>query len=176
MSSSTPTNVSDAPDPSTSSKKLSETQYLEQQQAAAKSAIANAFADVRTELFKTADPKLWVKSHPWMMVASAAVAGFAAAAVAIPSKEQQALKKLESIERALYGARANGHARQASPEPHDDGKPKKEGGFVTTLLHELIGAIKPAVISMITAGMAQSGQPSPEEVADAARRAAVEQP
>ncbi|HZL33870.1 MAG TPA: hypothetical protein VFC78_01090 [Tepidisphaeraceae bacterium] len=172
----TPTDAAQAPSPATPSKTLSEAQYLEQQQAAAKSAISNAFSDVRAELLKTADPRVWVKSHPWMMVASAAVAGFTAAAVAVPSKEQQALKKLESIERALYGARSNGHSRHGPAEAENDGKSKKEGGFLNTLLHELVGAVKPAIISLLTAGMTQAGQPSAEEVADAARRGAAEQP
>lgn len=141
---------------------LSESQYLEQQQASAKSAIANAFSEMKADLLKTADPKLWVKTHPWIMMASAAIAGFATAATAVPSKEQQALKKLESIERALYGRR-NGHADRER-DGKDEPARKSAEGFVGRLLHEALGALKPVIASLISSQMGQAaGQPDPTQ-------------
>jgi len=105
-----------------------------------------------------------MKTHPWMTLASAAVAGFAAAAATIPSKEEQALKKLAAIEKAIHGHRvepANGHEA--------DGPSKKEpGGFMALVLREVIGAVKPAAIALLTAHLSpQAPPPSPQ--ADSSR-------
>jgi hypothetical protein len=152
------------PSPDQPSAKLSEAAYLEQHASAAKDAIAGAFHDLKEDLARGADPREWMKSHPWMTLASAAIAGFAAAAATIPSKEEQALKKLAAIEKAIHGHRpesANGH------EGADEHK-KEPGGMMAMVLRELIGAVKPAVISLLTARLNPQGPP-PHPQADSPR-------
>lgn len=144
------------------------------------SALSGAFSEMSKDLAQTADPRRWMQTHPWITLASAAVAGFATAAVAVPSKEQQALKKLEAIERAIYGHRRTDPAVRAEHLHDGDGdsaaaKPHG-GGILSRIISELIGALKPAIVSMITAGVTQAAQPSPQEMAEAARQTGAGQP
>jgi hypothetical protein len=129
---------------------------LEQQQSAAKAAIADAFGELKRDLARGADPRVWMKSHPWLTLASAAVAGFAATAAAVPSKEQQALDKLEAMERALNAAK--------HPASHGNGDHKKQGGLLSTLIHELVGAIKPVLMTLLSTHLNQPhGTESPTD-------------
>src|SRR6187455_580325 len=72
---------------------LTEAQFLQQQAELAKAAIARTFQRFAAELGQGANPIEWAKEYPWISVGAAAVAGFVAANVLIPSKEDQALKK-----------------------------------------------------------------------------------
>jgi hypothetical protein len=147
----------DAPPPDKPSTTLSESEYLAQQAASAQAALTDALKEMGKDFARTADPRLWAKTHPWATLASAAVAGFAAAAAVVPSKEQQALNKLAAIERALYahnGSKAAAH--DGKEDGHDEGKNK--AGFVAMLLREVFGALRPALMSMISAGMASAAQ------------------
>src|SRR6185436_20274073 len=76
----------------------SESAFLTEQSEKAKAAISGAVDQLKTDLAKAADPRLWTKEYPWASVAAAAVGGFIAASMVVPSKEQQALKRLEKIE------------------------------------------------------------------------------
>ena len=78
---------------------MSESEFLEKQAHNAQVAIGNVLQDLKAKLGQGVDPKAWAREHPWMAVGAAAVAGFAATAALVPSKEEQALKKLASIER-----------------------------------------------------------------------------
>ncbi|HWE92798.1 MAG TPA: hypothetical protein VG269_02385 [Tepidisphaeraceae bacterium] len=147
----------DAPPPDKPSTTLSEAEYLAQQAASAQAAMTDALKEMGKDFARTADPRLWAKTHPWATLASAAVAGFAAAAAVVPSKEQQALNKLAAIERALYAHNGSKAAAQDGKEDgHDEGKNK--GGFVAVLLREVFGALRPALMSLISAGMASAAQ------------------
>ena len=88
---------------------------------------------------KTADPRAWMNVHPWATLGVAAVAGFATAATVVPSKEQQALRKLRELEEALE--------RKEHPERDGTGRRKSAlgglGGFVYRI-------IQPMVISTLT--------------------------
>src|SRR5687767_3043371 len=75
-------------------KSLSEAEFLQQQAANAKAAIGRALADFTGQLAHGVDPRLWAKEYPWYTVGAAAVGGFVAAALLIPSKQEQALRKL----------------------------------------------------------------------------------
>lgn len=92
----------------------------------------------------------WAKEYPWVSVGAAAVAGFVAANMLIPSKEDQALKKLARLERAL------------SPPPPpviDTGTSDKEPakhGVLYGLMNQALKAIQPAIISAITAHVAKN--------------------
>jgi hypothetical protein len=139
-------------DPSASPAGLSESEYLKRQADAASAAISRAFAELKTDLGRGADPRMWVKSHPWITLASAAVAGFAAASSAIPSKEQVALKKLEAIERAIHRAH---HPNEAAENGNGNGTGKPATtGVLPMLLKEVLSIIKPVLLSILTAKMA----------------------
>ena len=131
----------------------SESEYLEQQASAAKAAISGAFADLKTDLAKGVDPRVWIKSHPWITMASAAVAGFAAAATVVPSKEEQALRRLEAIEEAIHGKK---HAGQAGSNGNgsDETARSGHGGLIGMILHELLAVIKPAIVTLISSHFA----------------------
>ena len=110
---------------------------------------------MKSRLGQGVDPKAWAAEYPWVTVGAAAVAGFVAAATLIPSKEEQALKRLAAIERALH----------PPPPPREDGNgdAKKEGrgGMLGTILHEAIAILRPTLLSMMTAGLA-AGQVAPD--------------
>src|SRR5687767_10055743 len=80
---------------------LGEAEFLQKQAADAKAAIGSVFNDIKRDLTQGIDPRGWMQVAPWTTLAAAAVAGFAAAAVAVPSQEQQTLKRLKKIEEAL---------------------------------------------------------------------------
>jgi hypothetical protein len=114
---------------------------------------------VTAGLGQGANPVEWAREYPWASVGAAAVAGFVAANVLIPSKEDQALKKLARLERAL----------SSPPPPVIDGstpdKDPAKHGVLYGLLNQALKAVQPAIISAITAHVAKNepsnGQPHP---------------
>src|SRR5947208_2034202 len=95
----------DQPEAKKDESKLSESEYLEKQARDAQAAMSRVLQDLKTRLGQGVDPKAWAREHPWIAVGAAAVAGFAATAALVPSKEEQTLKKLAAIERALHAGR-----------------------------------------------------------------------
>src|SRR5690348_10766726 len=93
------------PPPTAPAKTLSEAQYLQQQAHNAQLALSRAWQRAKADLGQTINPKLWARNHPWIAMGAGAIGGFVAAATLIPSKEQQALRKLAAIERALNSPR-----------------------------------------------------------------------
>jgi hypothetical protein len=81
---------------------------------------------------------------------AAAVAGFVAANMLIPSKEDQALKKLAKLERAL-----NSPPPPVIDTATTDKEPAKHG-VLYGLLNQALKAIQPAIISAITAHVAKN--------------------
>lgn len=147
----------------------SEAEFLQRQAEEAAKAISAVFGEFSKNLRDGVDPKAWTKEHPWAMVAGAAVAGFAAAAAFVPSKEDQALRRLIAMERALMpkppkaaAAAADGH--------HDAGEDggakdfsKGRTGFMGAVARQLLETIKPALMSALTAGItAKAAVPDPE--------------
>jgi hypothetical protein len=133
----------------------SEAEFLQRQADEARKALSAAFGDLSRNLRDGVDPKAWTKEHPWAMVAGAAVAGFAAAAAFVPSKEDQALRRLAKIEKALMPERAKreGHA----VDPSEDGGAKDfsrgRSGFLGAIGRQVLETIKPALMSALTAGI-----------------------
>ena len=162
MSSSAPAK-NEAPPPDRPAASLSESEFLAQQAQAAKDAMAKAWSDFTGGMGKSVDPRKWAQTHPWITVASATVAGFAAATVVVPSKEEQALKKLAAIERALRGAREDRDARNGDGHHKED--VKSGGGFISKLIQEAIGAIRPLLMSIISAHL--GSQPQQQQDNDA---------
>jgi hypothetical protein len=140
---------------------LSESEFLARQAADAKAAISHVIDEIKNDLAKGADPRGWVQVAPWTSLGVAAAAGFVAAAAMIPSKEDQALKRLRKIEEALSPHRGNGHA-----EPVDSNNPKgvaaatSSKSFLSQLAGQVLHAIQPVLISTLTAGVtAKAAQP-----------------
>jgi hypothetical protein len=144
------------PQPDTPPAQLTESQYLAQQADQAKAAMAAALARIKSKLAQGVAPQEWARQYPWITVAAAAAAGFVAATSLIPSKEEQALKKLAAIERAV-NPKLNAE--------HTNGKEKKENpGLINTLLKEALAIARPALVSMISAGLVGGAQmPTPDE-------------
>jgi len=113
--------------------------------------MSKAFAEMKARLGQGADPKLWAKEYPWMTVGAAAVAGFLTAYTLIPSKEEQALKRLARIERALNPPRPR---HEDHPSNGNEKKEEAQGGMLSTILHEALGVVRPALVSLLTANLA----------------------
>lgn len=111
----------------------------------------------------------WTRQYPWLTLGASTVAGFVATAMVVPSKEEQALRKLAKIERALNPP----PPRKDEPAAADGDSAKefKTGrqSFARSLLGEVIKAVQPALLSMLTAGVtAHAARPSQEEMQAAA--------
>jgi hypothetical protein len=141
-----------------------ESRFLAQQATDAKAAMSATLADIGRGFGQSVNVGAWTREYPWITLGASAVAGFAASAVLVPSKEDQALKRLAKIERALHPPPPK------APEPDGDGsnaKDFKRGGqsFTRAILGEVIKAIQPALLSMLTAGVtAHAAKPSEEEI------------
>lgn len=124
--------------------------------------MTKAFQELKTRLGQGVAPQAWAKEYPWITVGAAAVAGFVAASALIPSKEEQALKKLAAIERAL-----NPHPPQPrSADGNGNAPPKESKSMLGTILHEAIAIARPAIVSLMSAHLAggmppDGGQPQP---------------
>ena len=140
------------PPPSAPPDNLTEQQYLAQQAHNARLAMSRVWQQTRSQLGQGANPIEWARRFPWVTVGTAAVAGFTAAAMLIPSKEQEALRRLARIERAL-------NPPPARPA-HGNGDTKTEHhGILGTILHEALAVLRPALVSLMAAGMAGSAPP-----------------
>ena len=135
---------------------VSEAQYLREESAAALASVQHTLDELKSDVFGLADPRPLLKSHPWLTLASAAVAGFTAAAVAVPSKDQQALRRLAAIHRAM-------NARHpADGNGHEEGKHKpSQEGIGAFLVREAVGLIKPVLFALVTSQL----NPKPAEPA-----------
>src|SRR5688572_13637287 len=136
----------------------SEAEFLQRQAEEAAKAISQVFGEFSKSLKDGIDPTLWTKEHPWAMVAGATVAGFAAAAMFVPSKEDQALRKLIAMEKALMpkGSRRGAHDGDGHDAGEDGGAKdfsKGRTGFLGAIGRQLLETIKPALMSALTAGI-----------------------
>ncbi|MEA2712023.1 MAG: hypothetical protein QOF78_4624 [Phycisphaerales bacterium] len=107
--------------------------------------------DIKRDLAQGIDPRGWMQVAPWTTLAGAAVAGFLAAAVAVPSKEEQALKRLRKIEEALSGKRD-----PVDSAVNGDQVSKVESGrgsFLSGLAGQVLRAVQPVLMSALTAGI-----------------------
>jgi hypothetical protein len=150
--------------------KLAESAYLQQQAEAARQALSRTAQELASKLSSSVDPRELTKDHPWLSLAAAAVGGFTAAAVAVPSRQQQALKRLKEMEEALgIGSNGNGH-RRAEPDDNAGARQYARGdnSFWAGLGRQVLEAVKPALLSALTAGItAKTAKTKPEEVAAA---------
>jgi hypothetical protein len=124
----------------------------------AREAMSRAWADAKAHLANGVDPRAWAGEHPWIALAGAAAAGFVAAVTLVPSKEEQALKKLAALERALSGVGPDTPVRSGDEDPTgsttvDPAATRARHGWVSTIGLELIRTLRPALVSALTAGI-----------------------
>jgi hypothetical protein len=106
MSSAGQRNISDAP----------EADLLAREAAAAQAAALGAIADLKAGLATAADPRLWAQQHPWAAVGIAAAAGFAAAALVVPTPAQKLSDRVSDLLRGIQpSAGDNGEAAEGPP-------------------------------------------------------------
>jgi hypothetical protein len=124
---------------------LTEAEFLQQEAAHAKAATIQAMSELKNRVAAGVDPRGWVEDHPWLTLTGVAAASFVATSIAVPSKEQQALRKLADIEAAI-------HRQAADSARNGHGKEKAERSLLGMVLVELIGILKP-VLGSLVAGM-----------------------
>jgi hypothetical protein len=121
--------------------------------------MSQTVSEMGRSLGHAVDIRLWTKDHPWMVMAAAAVGGFAAAAALVPSEQESALSKLKKIEEALH-LNHKEEKRGEAPSDKDGKKTPEKPGIMNTLLREAFGLLKPIVASAIAAGVSsQTAQP-----------------
>jgi len=154
----------------------SEADFLTLQQEHAKAAIGRVVGELKEALAQGADPRAWMQQYPWATLGASAIAGFVATTMLVRSREQQALKRLAEIERAPNPPPRRREERERDEHPDsvdgkagsDDYKAGKQS-FMTALLGEAIKAVRPALISLLTAGItAKAAKPSEQEMEAAA--------
>ena len=153
-------------------KEPAEGDFLTQQANDASAAMSALVQEFKAKLGQGVDVEGWAKEYPWLVVGGAAVAGFLGAYALVPSKEQTALQKLAKIEAALAPPPMGfpGTPPPASPlDSHaSEYKPGKQT-FFAGLAREVLGAVKPALISALSAGIGGAvAKPSDEQMKDAA--------
>jgi len=141
---------------------LTESQYLAKQAADAKAAISNSIAELGRELSQSADPRAWMQVHPWATLGAAAVAGFAAAGLMVPSKEEQALNRLAKLEAALNVKDHNGNGHH---NPDRNSSKPESPSLLVKLAHTALTAAQP-LISSVIAGMTANMTAQPDPNAD----------
>jgi len=126
---------------------LGEAEFLRQEADRARKAMSATWAEAKANLMRGVDPRAWTGAHPWIALSAGAVAGFFAAYAVVPSKEEQALKRLARIEQALSGgAPAAATAANASA----DGQNQKSGIF-GSIGGEILKTLRPALASALSA-------------------------
>ena len=139
-----------------SAEKLGEAEFLARQAELAKEAMAHAWLDFSRGIAQGADPREWTRDYPLIALTAAAGAGFVAAVRLIPSKEEQALKKLAALERALHPPQPV--VAPVSADGATDATYKKS--IWSTVFGDLIRAMGPALSSAITAAVtAKAAEP-----------------
>jgi hypothetical protein len=129
----------------------SEAEFLARQAANAKAAIGAVVNDIKRDVTQGVDPRGWMQVAPWTTLGAAAVAGFLAAALAVPSKEEQTLKRLRKIEEAL-----NPKRQTADSAVNGDQVRQVESGrgsFLSGLAGQVLRAVQPVLMSALTAGI-----------------------
>ncbi len=126
----------------------SESAYLADQAAQARAAIGKVLGELGGNVGRIADPRRLTRKHPWPAVGGAAVAGFAGALVAIPSREDRERKKAAEWVR-MTQCPCDGDGQT----PPKEKKPAKERSFLFGLLKSLFKVLEPAMLSAVSAGI-----------------------
>ncbi|MBI3461787.1 MAG: hypothetical protein HY000_01830 [Planctomycetes bacterium] len=126
-----------------------EADLLAHEAAAAQAAALGAIQDLKTGLATAADPRLWAEQHPWAAVGIAAAAGFAAAALVMPSPEQKLKDKLSDLVRGIQ------------PSVNGNGKPSEHpspAGPLAGVMEALMGLGKTAIVNFVVAAVHKASE------------------
>jgi len=104
-----------------------------------KQAISKTIADLKVDALTAADIRLWSQEHPWAVVGAAAAAGFVAATLVTPAKDQDLKGKFSELIDTL---KSQGDG--SSKEKVDSG-----GGMLAPLLAMAAGAAQNYVMSIM---------------------------
>ena len=151
-----PTDQIDSSDSHSTNGKLGEADFLTQEAERAKAAITESLAAIGRSLGRAADPHRLTQDHPYIAVGVAAVAGFAAAASLVPSKQQQTFKTLAAIERSL---RKPAESKEEAASGKKSGSPVS--GFLGIIVAEVFKLLRPLLTTLVT-GAVSGGNTSPE--------------
>jgi hypothetical protein len=163
-----------------------ESEFLAQEAERAKAAMAQAWSDAKDKAIEGLDPRVWTGNHPWYALTGAALAGFVAAYSLTPTKEQQILRKIAQINRAIAGVDpdadvdavpasetatvAGQRVKVTEASSADADHAGRKPGILGMLGRELVKAIGPSIMSSITAAVAAktaaqqdgNGHPTPD--------------
>lgn len=123
----------------------SETDFLKRQAEQAHAAMTRALANAKAGLAEGMDPREWTRAYPLVAIGSALAAGFVAAVMTIPSKEDQEIARLAKIQEAL-------HPKPAA-EASGNGVAKEHTSIWKTLLLEAAHLIRPVLGALLMAGL-----------------------
>jgi len=146
--------------------KLTEAQILQQTAADVKAAISKTIGDLKKDAVTAADIRLWSKEHPWAVVGAAAAAGFVAATLVTPAKNQDLKEKVaELIDTIKSPGAGETKADQAN----------SGGGMMAPLLAMAVGAAQNYVMSLMhpPANQEPSAQPATAGDSNGAQRASA---
>jgi hypothetical protein len=126
--------------------------YLAAQADQAKAAMHRAWSDIAAGLQQGVNPAEWTRDYPWIALLSATAAGFVAGATIVPSKQQQTLRKLAELERAL-----NPPLPQPPPpsDSSDNAAPRSRLWFELTC--QLLRVVAPILGRAVAAAIAEPG-------------------
>jgi ElaB/YqjD/DUF883 family membrane-anchored ribosome-binding protein len=133
--------------------KLTEAQFLQQTAAEVKAAISKTIGDLKQDALTAADIRLWSKEHPWAVVGAAAAAGFVAATLVTPAKNQDLKDKFTELIDTIK-SQGNGESKTEQA--------KTGSGMLAPLLAMAAGAAQNYVMSLMhpAAPTEQPAQPA----------------
>jgi hypothetical protein len=148
--------------------------FLREQAEEARRAVLNGLDQLKAAVAGTMDPRNLPRRFPFVTVGAVALAAFATAVVAIPSREQQELKRLERIRRAMYpepevakDASKDAKAAAEQAKAAANGEAAKPPLWVT-LLREGVQAARPLLVALVTASLKAKQNAVPDPNADVA--------
>jgi hypothetical protein len=132
--------------------KLSEADFLAHEANDARKAISAVTSEMTGAVGAAVDPRPLVGKHPWLSLSAAAVAGFVGAAMVTPSRQDAAIKKLETLSKALRAAMGEKVSQvKEAGEGSDNHEKKPLGEEIVSMIFNHI--VKPAVTATIVAKM-----------------------
>jgi hypothetical protein len=144
----TPEQLGGEPAKTSAEKSASAADYLDQQAERAKQALIESLQQAKAAFGRAVDPKQIPEKHPVLTVTSAVFAGFITALVAVPSREQQELRRLAKIHRAM-------HPEAEKPRPAAEKTTEPRGPWWLSIVHEVIQLARPLLTAVITAKVAK---------------------
>ena len=139
--------------------------FLREQAQEARLALTRGVNDLKAALAGTLDPRQLPRRFPFITVGAVAVAGFAAAWLAIPSREEQELRRLERIRRAMY---PEPEKPKVAPSTASEEAEKAKPALWVSLLTAGIQAARPILVNLVTASLKarQEAAANPPPAAD----------